>query len=429
MNSKSKILLIVLLLIIFSIIIIIITKQRSTPRIIKLTFWGYDVSPQIMNPIIESFERQNPNFKLTYYQKDFNNYYTDLISAFANQQAPDIFMLPGNWLPLFEDHLAPLNLEKDKDYNLKLINDTYPSIINEELVNNNYLLGIPLSIDTLALYYNPALLKDSNITKLPNSWSEIYQLVPKLRKVNKQGQITRAAIALGASNVNWQTDILSNLMLQLGSNIVDKTTKQFTILNNSKINIIPGISAFEEYAQFANPKSSLYTWNKDIANSSLKAFSDGKVAMILAYANDAKFINQYSPDLSYKIYPFPSIIPSVFYGRTTNLVVNKTSKNYSSSWAFLKYFATKDISSVYQKLTNQPPARLDLIQESLNNPFFNVFVSQTLLSKSWYQFNYQIINDAFDQIVTNLTTTNQNTATILGTAIDLLEQKWRQSAN
>ncbi|MGC8851682.1 MAG: ABC transporter substrate-binding protein [Minisyncoccia bacterium] len=428
MNKKISIILLITFFIFISIFLIVNLSHRSQK--INLTFWGYNISPQIIQPFIDAFEKQNPNIKISYYQKDINDYYNNLIDAFSNKNAPDIFLIYGSWLPLFDNHLYPLNLNKDSQINQRFIENNYPPIIKQELITDKYLRGIPLSIDTLVLYYNPTIFNESNISKPPRSWQDLLSLIAKLKRVNKEGQITRAAIALGTPNVNWQSDILANLMLQVGSDISDPSQKIFTFLNippNSPINIPPAVFAFSSYTQFANPKSQFYNWNQNLSDSSLKAFCEGKTAMILAYAQDKKFIDAYCPDLSYKIYPFPNINPTIFYGRTTNLVVNNESKYPDLAWKFLKFLATKEMSELYLKLNNVPPARLDLIQTSLSDPFLNIFASQALLSKSWYQFNYQIINEAFNKAVIEIINNQSinNILSVLSNLAEYLQQQWR----
>lgn len=429
LNNKKNIFLIITGIIVFILIIVILKSLPKKPQNVSLTLWGYNIEPDVLQPLIDNFEAQNPQVKINYYQKDFDSYYDTLISAYANQNAPDMFLLPGNWLPLLENHIYPLNLQKDKELNQKVINDTYPPIVQQELKEGDYLLGIPLSIDTLVLYYNPSIFKYYNISKPPTSWEELKQLVPKLRKINPQKQITFAAIALGAPNVDWQTDILSNLMIQANSDISDPQQKLFTYYNqpyNSPIKDSPVLFAFKEYTQFANPLSPLYTWNQNISNSSLKAFSEGKVAMIFAYAQDEKIIHQYAPDLGELKAPFPGINNSVFYGKTLNIVVSNQSKNPEICWQFLKYLSSKDTSDTFSKLTNLPPSRLDLINENMANPTMKIFAQQALLSKSWYQFNYQLIDKDFSDAVIKIINNSQPLSVVLGQMTENLERLWRQ---
>jgi len=432
-SHQKKIILGVIIVIVFFIVLTVIIKKPSR-KTSALEMWGIYDSPAVINSLINSFSQQHKNISIHYTQKETASYYDDLIKSFASNKAPDIFILPGNWLPIFQDKINALDLNKDKDFNLRLLNETYPQIVQDDLVSNNSLLGIPLSIDTLALYYNKDIFDYYKLPLPPQTWKEILDLIPKLRKTNPQGQITRAAIALGTSdNINWSTDILSELMMKLGSSLVDKENIQITFddsIIKGDTRLIPGAEALKEYTQFANPKSKYYTWGNNFPNA-IYAFSQGKTAMIISYNLAQQVIKKESPDLRYGITPFPffgfeNIGNQINYGRTMNVVVSNRSKSQQAAWQFLKYLSSQGVSQYYFAQTKNPPARLDLISAAMKDNQAGIFASQILTSRNWYQFDFQQINTLFSKMINDVILGNIPPDQAVFNAASGIELQWQK---
>jgi len=432
MTPRQKTILFIVIGIVIVVIVLSIFLRRQNPKPVSLEMWGVIDEPAVFTPLINSFQKNNPHISIHYIKKDPATYQNDLLKAFAANKAPDIFMLFGNWLPSYQGKIEPLNLKKDKDLNSLIISQTFPQVVQDDLVNNDFLLGIPLSIDTLALYYNKDIFDYYNIALPPKTWDEVVKLIPKLRKTNSQGQVTRAAIALGTSNnIDWASDILSELMMQLGSSMIDKTYQKVTFdepVTQNGLKIIPGEEALKYFTQFANPKSSLYTWNNSFPNA-VSAFSQGKTAMIIGYNQAQNTIQKEAPGLRYSIASFPLLSSNkekINYARTMNLVVFNRSSYLKEAWQFLKYLIQLDNSQYYFLQTKNPPARLDLISLAINDPQAGVFASQILTSRDWYQIDSQEISTIFNEMIESVVLQNIPPNQAISTAasrIELLRQQ------
>ncbi len=432
MTSRQKTILRVIIGIIIGFIVLIIFSRRRISKPISLEMWGVIDEPVVFTPLINSFQKNNRNISIHYVQKDSATYQDDLLKAFAANKAPDIFMLFGNWLPNYQDKIEPLNLKNDKDLNSLIISQTFPQVVQDDLVNNNFLLGIPLYIDTLALYYNKDIFDYYNIALPPQTWDEVVKLIPKLRKINSQGQVTRAAIALGTSNnIDWASDILSELMMQLGSSMTNKTYQTVTFnepVTQNDLRIIPGEEALKYFTQFANPKSSLYTWENGFSNS-VSAFSQGKTAMIIGYNQAQNAIQKEAPGLRYSIASFPLLSSNkekINYARTMNLVVFNRSSHSKEAWQFLKYLSQSNNSQYYFLQTKNPPARLDLISLAINDSQTGVFASQILTSRDWYQIDSQEISTIFNDMIESVILQNIPPGQAISTAASRINLLWQQ---
>ncbi len=402
----------IVVIVIISFIGIRFNRLATRPQTLEM--WGILDDPNNISSLLAKYHRLHPTIFVKYIAKNPETYNQDLLQAFASNKSPDLFMLPGNWLPTYKDKITPLNIKRDKVLNAKNLNELYPEVVNQELVRDGYLEGIPLYIDTLALYYNKSIFNYYNIALPPSSWEDVLKLVPRLRQITPQGKIKRAAIAIGTGhNTDWSSDILATLMMQKGSSVIDPQTKEITfakpisIAGSSYGATTPGEEALGFYSQFANPRSRYYTWNSDLL-SSLSAFTMGRAVMFIGYNQDQKMIKVHNPGLDYGIAPLPNFKGSLNKSNSAHVmtvVVSRHSAHQQTAWNLLKFLIQKNNAQYYFLQTKNPPARRDLIQENLNDPQVGVFISQILQGKVWYQIDFQkvpsIFMDMIDGVVRN----------------------------
>jgi len=431
MSHQKKIILAAVTVIVL-IIILGVFFRKIRPAPITLEFWGTSDEPVVFASLIQDFKKEYPYISINYTLKDRGTYHEDLLRALADNKAPDILMLQDNWLSYYEDKIYPLDLTKDSYFNLLDLEQTFSQISRNEIVKGNYLFGLPLHTDILALYYNKDVFNNYNIVLPPTTWEEVLNLITTLRRVNPQGQITRAAIALGSSsNINWEVDIISALMMQYGSEIID--TAQKKAIFNSSIDrngkkIIPGEEALSFYTQFNDPYSRYYTWNDNFIDSTI-AFSRGETVMMIGYNQAKEIINKYGANLNYGVAPLPQFTNSsskINYGQTMALVVFKNSKYRKESWEFLKFLSQKNNAQDYFLQTKNPPTRLDLIQEYLNDLDSGIFIRGIATSRNWYQYDFQSINTIFEEMVEAVTYKGDSPLKAVNTAVERINFFWSQ---
>lgn len=433
LTSHQKKIVLIAFVVIFLIAFAGIFFRKVRPKPITLEIWGIRDDPSAFELITQAYNKSYPHITVNYTLKDEKTYHEDLLRAFADNQAPDILMLQDNWLPVYQDKIYPLDLNTDKYFNVFDLKQDYSPISLSGIIEDNHLLGLPLYTDTLVLYYNQDVFKHYNIVLPPTTWEEILDLIPTLRQVNPQGRISRAAIALGlASNIEWETDILSALMMQYGSEMVDLSEKRVIFdraVERGNKSIAPGEEAINFYTQFANPYSRYYTWNDNMDNSII-AFSRGETVMMIGYNQAKKIIEGYSPNLSYGVTALPQFVDGsssrINYGQTMVLAVLQSSQYQKASWDFLKFFNQKNIAQSYFNQTKNPPARLDLINESLNDLDSGVFIRQLLTTYNWYQYNFQDIKKIFQEMINGVLLKGEEPARAVGIARDNINLFWKQ---
>lgn len=399
---------------------------KACPRdVVTLVVWNLWDDAESWGNMIASYEaliaadQTKPKVHIVYYKKVYDGYerYEDEVNkALSKGGGPDIITLNNSWIARYKDKISLLDegSKTAKSYERKFVDAA-----SYDFMEGNKIYAVPLSMDSLALYYNEDLLKAAGIFDPPRTWDEFNEDVRKLTVRDARGNIVRAGAAIGADkNVNRSSDILSLLMLQSGSTIVNEddigNDKKYTQAifndikqdgNGNKYSI--GGTALQFYTDFANPAKTVYTWNP-LMDYSIDAFYQGRAAMMINYAYTVPTVRAKAPKLKFSVAPMPQIagvtIP-VNYANYWAMAVSSGSAHKKEAWDFLMYITNPEISKTYLKITAKPAAQRDLVAWQENGEDLNlaVFARQSLTAKSWHQKDNfaaeTIFNDAISSVV------------------------------
>ena len=392
---------------------------------VRLEFWGVYDDSRVYADFISKFKEENPNITIIYKKKsvDSAEFEKELIEALASGQGPDIWMIHNSWVPKHQNKISPVPTElSENSKELDILNpviykNTFVDVAYNDFVKDGKVLGIPLSVDTMALFYNKDLLASAGIAEPPLDWDEFLKNVKILTKFDKQGNIVRAAAAIGtAKNINRSTDILSLLMLQQGTDIVDEQRKQAifdkSILVDSK-SFSPGEQALKFYTQFTDPTKDVYTWNI-FQHFSIDAFYEGTTAMMFNYSFRMPEVKAKSKYLNFDVSFMPQIKNRKFdvnYANYWALTVSKNTKYSNEAWKFVQFLTSKDNSQKYLEITKRPTARKDLVDLQRYDSDLGVFALQALSARSWYQPDYAGVETIFADMIESVVkgeTTHKN---------------------
>lgn len=373
----------------------------------KLEFWGVYEDRKSFSKVIEAFQNSNPanqNIKINYRQFSYADYEKAIVEALAAGVGPDLVMIHHTWLAKHKDKLAPMpsssgieeiNFLTLADYQMQLVDVAY-----KDLVSGNKIYGVPLYVDTLALYYNKDMFNTAGITRPPQSWEEFNKDVESLTKFDEKGNIIQAGAAIGTTkNINRSTDILGALMLQNGTKMtnVTNTAAVFTrSVNGQKV----GENALQYYIDFANPKKTVYAWNES-QKYSIDAFIEGKVAMMFNYSHQIPVVRGRYERLNFAVAPMPqfSELDAKNYANYWAVGVLAKSKNQQAAWRFVNFLASKGGSLAYVTEAERPSARRDIIDMQRNDPRLGIFAVQALSARSWYQIDNIAIEQIFADMI------------------------------
>lgn len=377
----------------------------NPPKSATLQFWSVFDESSYYTQAIREYSKQNPGINIVYRKFSFADYEKSLIDAFASGTGPDIWLMHNTWLPKHGDKIQPLpqTVEGQKQplFTVKDFHDQFVDVAASDLIYNNQIYGLPLYVDTLALYYNKNLLNTAGIASPPATWEEFNQAVEKLTQFDNQNNIIRSGAAIGtAKNVNRSTDILTLLFLQSGVEMTDNDNATATFaspVGGSNV----GEIGLQYYTDFANPTKQVYTWN-DQSHYSIDSFVEGQTAMMFNYSHQILTLRSIAPRFNFSVTSMPQLNqngPAVNYANYWAPTVSKQSVNGLEAWKFLIYLTSAQGATGYLNASGRPAARRDLIEFQQNESDLGVFASQALSARSWYQIDNSAIETIFAEMI------------------------------
>lgn len=392
----------------------VIVEQKAP---ITLSYYKLYDSKDIYEQSIQDFREKFPyvtvNIK-TFQDKD--SYLNTIVREIAEGRGPDLFSVPNTWVKS----------------NFKLLQEA-PSAITPEIYQNTYIntafndntiqksdgsvsiYGIPLSVDTLALYYNSQMFENAipERGKPQATWAGISQ-DSKILTSKTEDSIKRGALALGSMATNRNSDVFLLRLIQNNINFYDKTASQVAFSKNSK-----SLQIFTDMQSYANNKNPNYTFDEklnapNLQDKEISAFAQGKTAMIFGYSHLYKDILN-KIDLykssgletisksSVKITEAPQEVISdkkIAYASYLTEVVNRNSTHGFEAFALLGELSSqKSLNKIYAK-DFKPTSRRDMIPTQRQNRIYGAFANQLGYSTSIALPSTQveeIINNMFDQ--------------------------------
>ncbi len=386
------------------------TTQKATLPI-TITYWRVFDDSDAFSEIIGKYKVLHPNINIEYRKLRYEEYENELLNAWAEDRGPDIFSIQSTWLKKYQNKISPLpaeitmaymvetgTIKKEivpqmktvKSLSVRDLKNNFADVVATDVIfEDGQIYGLPLSIDTLALYYNRDLFNSAGITEAPKYWNkEFQQDVKKLTKQDPKKGIIQSGIALGtATNIERYSDILSVLMMQNGAvmtsgNLVTFQTTPPTI----KTIYNPGLEALRFYSDFANPLKEVYSWNKDFP-SALSSFTSGNLAMFFGYSFNIEQIKAQAPTLNFGIAKLPQIEGNPMEINFANYWVESVSKKSlhpNEAWDFVQFVTKEENAKLYLAKTKKPTALKSLIASQKNLEDLGIFAEQVLSAKSWY---------------------------------------------
>ncbi len=425
--------------------------QTAAAKPITLTYYRFGESPNTVLPLIQAYQKKHPKTKVVvrdFY--DLRDYEDTIVNELAEGRGPDIFSMPNTWI---YKHQAKINWLPEKMMSVPQFRQTFVDTADRDLVRPDatkalHVYGLPLFVDSLAVYYN----KDHFEDRLPAqgapsaTWQGIADDVYRLTKIDNDF-IQVAGAALGRSdNIALGVDILYGLMMQFDTRFYDKTGTAALFASSQKStsgSLTPGVSALDLFTRFALSTEKQYSWNADMADATLAdpevdAFVRGKVSLIFGYSDMYKKMSDLVSTLSQKqstiikmpsvrVAPFPqlldprdSTVKRVTLARYFAETVSRTSKHPDEAWDLLVFMTNKENASSYFDLTHRPTARRDLLDREKKDPVYGVFVTQSAYAVSAPLYNEEKFFKVFAGAITDVVDRRKNVSAALKAAEKLV---------
>ena len=207
---------ILVFVIILAVMIFAINKQADREKAEPITMWGTISNDTIFLLQNEINDAERDAVNITYTEFTEEEFEEALIEALASGTGPDAVILPDNLLSKHENKLFLIDYEfyPQLQYKENFIE------AGEFLLRENGILGFPLILDPMVLYWNRTILNNEGISIPPQHWDEFLDVIPELVLKDTSSNITRAAVAMGEfENIRNAKEILISLFPILHSSI------------------------------------------------------------------------------------------------------------------------------------------------------------------------------------------------------------------
>jgi multiple sugar transport system substrate-binding protein len=397
------------------------TVRASQP--VNLKVWGVVDDVDVYQDLLTAYRASHPNVQVEYRRFRLEEYKDQLLNALAEDRGPDIFLIHNTWTSEYLTKIVPMprttrtayravtgTIKKELTWELRTeptlalidFKNQYADVVQHDLLRTidvstdtnvkdfqEKIMGVPVGVDTMALYYNKDLLNAAGIPTPPENWAQFSDQVKRLTKLDSQGNVTQSAAGIGtANNVERATDLVSLLMIQNGQTMEDDAG--YPIFHKIPAALSrdnpPSFQALEFYTDFANPNKDVYTWNDTMPNS-LESFVSGRAAFFFGYAYQYDLIRARAPKINLGLAKAPQIEgnPQKNYANYWNWVVAKKSTNQDLAWNFLMQLTQPDVLQKVLDKAKRPSARKSLLTAQLQDERVGVFAAQVLTATSWYR--------------------------------------------
>jgi len=350
------------------------TSKPATPgQAITLTYYGLWEPSSVMKPVIDEFEKQNPDIKISYQLQSPQDYQDRIKTAIEGQNSPDIVRLHSTWLPLFAKDLypAPANSVSTTE-----ISTNFYPIVTKMLVSGTQVYGVPITMDGLALFINNSMFQQKSLLP-PKTWEDVLTAAKALKEVDPlTGKLTRAGIALGNTvNIDHWPDIVSLMLLQAGVKLTD--------LKGAEVS-----ATLTYYTDFVTRHR---VWDDTMPPSTV-AFANEKVAMIIAPIWRAPEIKAINPSLSWQTVTVPQLPDSDVVNWTSFWfeAVGKKSKHPQEAWKFVSFLASAKAQQLLfdaaatDREYPQAPANKAIASLAQNNPVVAPYITSLDTARTFY---------------------------------------------
>src|SRR3989339_95024 len=342
-----------------------------------VVLWG-TVKSQIIFPLLDDFNRANPDFTVKYVEKSPDSFDNDLLEALAAGVGPDLFFISDDLTFKYSNKIYTIPYES---FPIATFKDNFVGAGEVFLVSKG-VLAFPLAVDPLVMYYDRSALDSSGIAYPPASWDELLNFIPLLTKKSDDGKILKSAVAMGQfSNISHAKDIISTLFMQSGNKIVAEKNGSFlSALNGYDLG-----SVLKFYADFADPLKDVYSWNRSFPVSR-DAFSALDLAFYFGFASELQSLANKNPNQNFSVALIPQIKGANFKLTSAHVIgiaVSSFSKNFNTAFTAAGLLSNSDFASGFANSIGIAPARRDLFSVKLTDEYLPVFYSSAFFARSW----------------------------------------------
>ncbi len=386
-------------------------EQQQATQPVTLEYWTVFDDVDALQSLIDNYKLSRPYLNINLRQLRQDEIYPRLVEALSEDKGPDIVSVSNRDVRAWQTKLAPMpasvrdttvltgqgglknetvvNTSVRNLMNINQLDREYVQTVGKDAVIGGQIYGLPLSLDTMAIYYNKDLLDRSGVPEPPKNWEEFQEAVKKITRYDKtSGKILQSGTAFGTgNNITGSDDLLYILYRQSGLDFIKNNNAVFnTVPQGFRGGDTPSMAVLNFYTDYANTTRDTYSWNESMDNS-LDRFVSGSVGFFFGYSYHYAQIKARAPQLNFSVVPLLQLNPEKPFNAANYWLQGVTlkSRHQNEAWAFVDYIAHSKATKEYLDKTGRPTALRVYISEQNSKPELAPFVSQVLVADNWYR--------------------------------------------
>jgi len=383
------------------------TEQQQAIRPVTLDYWTVYNDVTQLQTLAGEYKKVRPYVTINIRQVRFEEFEDLFVNALADDVAPDIISIPAEEVKKYQTRLSPMpssvvvsRVYEQGTYQKETVVEQYSEImptvreiqnnfvatVSDDAIINGKVYGLPISFDTLALYYNRSLLDLSGVPQPPTTWIEFMDAVKQSTRIDANGNVIQSGVALGtSSNISNAPDMLALLMMQNRLGVAHGSSVDFARGVDKITSNHPAIEALRFYTDFARSEKEVYSWNNTLEKS-LDSFVRGKSVFYFGYARENITIQSRAKSLNIEILPVPQLNPSTPANVASYWVESVVEKSaYKDlAWDFVRFITTERNIRTYTGATKLPSPLRAHVTPYADDEAMAPFMSQVLFAKTWY---------------------------------------------
>ncbi|MHB1163177.1 MAG: ABC transporter substrate-binding protein [Minisyncoccota bacterium] len=379
--------------------------NKNATTVGTVVIWGTLPKAAMQSALTTMMQTETSLKNVSYVQKNQDTLSTDLASAIATGNAPDLVLSSQENLRSLAKLIMPIPFAT-------LPAATFSSMFVQgsgifATPDGSGYYGMPFLVDPIVLFSNRGILSSNGIANPPTTWEALTGLVPNLAIMTPTRQITRGLIALGTyDNVHDARGILSTLFLQTGVPMSSYAngTLVANLSGKTSGSTLPGQAVLNFYTQFADPSKVSYTWNASLPDSQ-QAFLAGDLALYLGYVSEARFLTAANPNLDFSVTPVPQPATASLksaYGLIYAFMIPRGAKNPSGAYRAAALFTGATEQAAGALALGLSPATTNQLVAAPADPIAAVAYAEALYTEGWLSPAPTDTDAVFSSMISNV---------------------------
>ncbi|TAL49570.1 extracellular solute-binding protein [Patescibacteria group bacterium] len=370
----------------------------------EVTIWGTVPEATFSKVFVELPLYQDRTVSVRYVEKPQANFSGEYVEALARDAGPDIILAPHEVILSERRKLFAIPYNSFPE---RIFRDTFLEE-GELFFFPEGILGLPLTVDPLLLYWNRDIFSGAGLAQPPKFWAEFFELSQKLTQRDGLLNITQSAVALGEyRNIRGSKELIVTLVMQAGNPIVLKSENAFASVLAETLNKAapPAESALNFYTQFSNPAKPFYSWNRSLPDSQ-QMFLAGDLALYTGLASELPLLKLKNPNLNFDIALLPqsqSDERNSIYGKMLAFAISKQTRNLPAAFKVATQLIGRDSAKGFADSLSMAPARRDLLSRPPGDAFGAVLYQSALIARGWLDPNQEGTSKIFSEMIEDTT--------------------------